>query len=181
MGNVTLGANAVIRLNAGTYEWNSVTMNGNVTLIIESGPVIMRIAGEAQTTPINLTGGSISNNTYKPENFQLIYAPSAADIAAIAAGTLTRDVKVSGGAETALLMYAPRADGTVVGGSDLYRCPRGQQAQGHGRHGHPLRSQPPASGHDNRQPDDDVLQLEQRRLTRRARFARTRLVAESAE
>ena len=120
MGNVTLGAGAEIRLNAGTYEWNSVTMNGNVNLIIESGPVVMRFAGEDQATPINLTGGSISNSTYKPENFQVIYAPSAADIAAIADGTLTREVKVTGGSETSLLLYAPRAEGTVSGGSDLY-------------------------------------------------------------
>jgi Tfp pilus assembly protein PilX len=120
LGNVTLGANAEIRLNAGVYEWNSVTMNGNAKLVIQSGPVILRIAGKGQATPISLTGGSISNTTYKPENFQVVYAPDAADLAAIMAGAMTRDVKVAGGSETSMLLYAPRAEGTVTGGTDLY-------------------------------------------------------------
>jgi len=120
LGNVILGANSTIRLNAGTYEWNSISLNGTVTIEIASGPVIMRFAGKDQATPINLTGGSISNPSFKPENFQLIYAPDAADLAAIKAGTLTRDVKVTGGSETSLLLYAPRADGTVAGGTDIF-------------------------------------------------------------
>jgi hypothetical protein len=62
----------------------------------------------------------VSNTTYKPENFQLVYAPDAADLAAIKAGNLTREVKVAGGSATSLLLYAPRAEGTVTGGSDLY-------------------------------------------------------------
>lgn len=120
LGNVTLSANAQIHLNAGVYEWNSVAMNGGAHLVIDSGPVVLRIAGKSQATPISLTGGSISNTTFKPENFQVFYAPDAADLAAIAAGTLTRDVKLAGGSETSLLLYAPRAEGTVTGGTDLY-------------------------------------------------------------
>jgi type IV pilus assembly PilX-like protein len=120
LGNVSLGANMEIHLKAGTYEWNSVSVTGNITLVIETGPVIMRFAGKDEAVPINLTGSSVTNASFKPGDFQLIYAPDAADIAAIEAGTLTKEVKVTGNSKTSLLLYAPRADGSVTGGSDIY-------------------------------------------------------------
>jgi Tfp pilus assembly protein PilX len=120
MGNVNLNAGAVIRLNAGIYEWNSIKANGNAELVIDSGPVIFRIAGKDVATPIDLTGGVISNTTYKPTNLQFVFAPDAVDKAAIEAGTLSKEVKINGGAAASALVYAPKADGTLTGGSHLY-------------------------------------------------------------
>jgi len=120
LGNVNLNAGAVIHVNAGIYEWNSIKGTGNAQIVVDSGPVIFRIAGKDQPTPIDLGGGIITNTTFKPENLQFVFAPDDVDKAAIDAGTLTKDVKFSGGSSTSMLVYAPKADGTLVGGSDLY-------------------------------------------------------------
>jgi len=120
LGDVKLTGGMELHLGAGTYEWNSISITGSAKIVIDSGPVIFKIAGKDQTSPIDLTGSSVSNKTYKPENFQIIYAPPPADIAAIEAGTLNKNVKVAGGSEASMLVYAPRADGTITGGSDLY-------------------------------------------------------------
>jgi hypothetical protein len=120
MGNVTLTGGVELHLAAGTYEWNSISVSGGAKIVIDSGPVIMKFAGTDQTTPIDLTGSTVANTTFKPDNFQILYAPPPADIAAIAAGTLTKAVKVTGGTQASMLVYAPRAEGTILGGSDLY-------------------------------------------------------------
>ena len=120
LGDVTINAGAVIHLKAGIYEWNSITANGNAQIVVDSGPVVFRIAGKGQATPIDMSGGVITNTTYDPMNLQFIFAPDAADIAAIEAGTLSKDIKLAGGAGSSAVVYAPRGDGTLVGGSDLY-------------------------------------------------------------
>jgi len=120
LADVTINAGAVIHLNAGIYEWNSLTANGNGEIRVDSGPVIIRIAGKDQATPIDMSGGVITNTTYNPMNLQFIFAPDDADKAAIDAGTLTKDIKLAGGAGSSAVVYAPKADGTLVGGADLY-------------------------------------------------------------
>jgi hypothetical protein len=120
LGNVSFGANAVIHLNAGIYEWNSIQANGNAELRIDSGPVVFRLAGKDVATPIDLTGGALMNSTFNPTQLQFVYAPDAADQAAIEAGTLTREVKMAGGADNSAIIYAPKAEGKFTGGSDFY-------------------------------------------------------------
>jgi len=120
MGNVTLNANAVIHLNAGIYEWNSITAVGNAEIVVDSGPVVFRIAGKDSATPIDLGGGIITNKTFIPMNLQFVFAPDDADKAAIDAGTITKDVKMNGGSNNSSVVYAPKADGTLSGGADLY-------------------------------------------------------------
>ena len=120
LGNVNMNAGAIIHLNAGIYEWNSINAVGNAELVIDSGPVIFRIAGKGVDTPIDLAGGVITNTTYAPSKLQFVFAPDAADQAAITAGTLSKDIKINGGAAASALIYAPKADGTLSGGADLY-------------------------------------------------------------
>ena len=67
-----------------------------------------------------MAGGLITNTTFVPTKLQFVYAPDAADKAAIEAGTLTREVKINGGASTSAVVYAPKAEGTLSGGADLY-------------------------------------------------------------
>jgi len=120
LGDVTFNANSVIHFGAGIYEWNSIKVNGNADIIIDSGPVVFRIAGKDQAMPIDLTGGAITNTTYDPMKLQFIFAPDDADKAAIDAGTLTKDIVINGGSSNSAVVYAPKADGKLTGGSDLY-------------------------------------------------------------
>jgi len=105
--DLKLTGGAILKLKAGTYNFNSISLQGNSQIIIESGPVIMNVKGASQNTPIDFSGGSISNPTYVPKLFQILYA-----------GTDT--VKVSGGAATALMVFAPNAAVQLTGGSGVY-------------------------------------------------------------
>ena len=106
-GNINMNAGATIHLKAGNYNMNSIKLNGNSNLVIETGPVFVNVAGTGQTTPIDLTGGTVANGTYDPTNFHMIYGGTGA-------------VKFNGGAATAMLVYAPNADVTVNGGGSVY-------------------------------------------------------------
>jgi Tfp pilus assembly protein PilX len=109
MENVSVGSQAVIRLNAGTYHINSFTMNANAQIIIDSGPVIFKIAGQGLDNGdvISITGNGVSNASFNPSNLQFVYGG-------------TGNVKMAGGADTAALLYAPNATGSFSGGSDFY-------------------------------------------------------------
>ena len=112
LGNVTVNANAVIHLNAGIYELNSLKANGNMTLQVDSGPVVIRVNGKnadgsEMALPLDLTGGSVIGLNFKPEQLQFVYG-----------GTQT--IKMNGGSGTAALIYAPNATVTMLGNSDFY-------------------------------------------------------------
>lgn len=113
LGDVRIGAGTAMLLKPGEYIVNSVTFNGNATLAVDttSGnptqPVVFNVAGVGTTSPIDLTGGTISNTTYDPKLLQFIYAGD-------------QDVKLSGGTAAAALVYAPNAGTTFTGGSTFY-------------------------------------------------------------
>jgi hypothetical protein len=112
LGNVTMNANSVIRLNAGIYELNSLKANGNVTLQVDSGPVVIRVNGKNAdgteiAVPIDLTGGAVIGLDYQPRNLQFVYGGE---------GTL----KLNGGSSTSFLVYAPNATVNLLGSSDFY-------------------------------------------------------------
>ena len=105
MGNVSLNGSTTVHLNAGIYEINSLTLTGAAHIIIDSGPVIIKVAGQGQTTPIDLSGGGVSNPSLDPTKLQFVYGG-------------TGNVKVTGGSQTAALVYAPNAT-TSLGGSSV--------------------------------------------------------------
>ena len=112
LGNVTMNANSVIHLNAGIYELNSLKANGNITLQVDSGPVVIRVNGKNAdgteiAVPVDLTGGAIIGLDYQPRNLQFVYG-----------GTGT--IKMNGGSSTAALIYAPNATVTMLGNGDYY-------------------------------------------------------------
>ena len=122
-GNVTINANttyapgsyadirvtagAILHLTAGTYNINSITLTGNAQLVIDSGPVILNVAGQGQTTPIDFTGGSVSNDSFDPAKFQIEYAG-------------TGHIELNGGSKNAEMIYAPNAAVTFNGGGSFY-------------------------------------------------------------
>ena len=113
LGNVSLSGGEALHLQAGNYVVNSMKLAGNSTLIIDeppvgpSGMVTLDVAGQGTTTPLDFTGGTIQNPSYKPEDFQILYNGT---------GTL----KVAGGTAASAILFAPNANVTLVGGSDFY-------------------------------------------------------------
>jgi hypothetical protein len=107
MGDVTMNGGEV-HLHAGVYELNSLALAGNAKIIVESGPVIIKInANSTKQTPLDTSGGVVSNPSMDPTKLQFIYGG-------------TKSIKVSGGTATAALVYAPNASGQLTGGSDFY-------------------------------------------------------------
>jgi Tfp pilus assembly protein PilX len=105
-GDITI--KGTVHLSAGYYNINSLTENGGGTLVIDSGPVIVYIAGAGQATPISLTGGGLVNSTgFNAATFQLEYA-----------GTGT--VKLTGGSNAVGVLYAPNSTLTMSGGGNWY-------------------------------------------------------------
>ncbi|PYR49731.1 MAG: hypothetical protein DMF89_12005 [Acidobacteria bacterium] len=112
LGDVTFNGNAVLHLRAGTYVINSLTQNGNSQIVIDSGPVVIQIAGKDSSggnlaTPLMINGNGISNPSYSPNNLEIIYAG-------------TGQLQLAGGDTTSALVYAPNATATFSGGADLY-------------------------------------------------------------
>jgi hypothetical protein len=118
-GNVKLTSGMTMHLRAGTYDFNSITLVGNASIVIDSGPVIMNIVGTGSTNPIDLSGGSVSNMSFIPENFQITYSG-------------TDGVAVSGGAATSLVVYAPNAQVSLTGGGSIYGSVLGATIDNHG-------------------------------------------------
>jgi Tfp pilus assembly protein PilX len=94
-GNITIKGN--VHLSSGCYNINSLTENGGGTLTIDSGSVVVNVAGSGVSTPIDLTGGGLINNAgYNASSLQILYG-----------GTGTIDIK--GGANAVGVLYAPNA------------------------------------------------------------------------
>ena len=118
-GTITLAdmrvtAGTTLRLKPGVYVVNSVTLAGGATLVADINPavvpaeqVIFQVAGQNTNTPIDLTGGSLSNPTYDPSRLRFFYAGD-------------KQVKLTGGAGSATLVYAPNAVTSFGGGGDFY-------------------------------------------------------------
>lgn len=107
-GDITV--KGTVHLSAGCYNINSFTENGGGTLIIDSGPVVVNIAGTGQSTPFDLTGGGMINSAsppYNPMTLQIVYG-----------GTGT--IKLKGGASSIGVMYAPSATYSISGGANWY-------------------------------------------------------------
>jgi hypothetical protein len=99
-----------LHFSAGCYNINSLTENGGGSLTIDSGPVILNVAGTGTTSPITLVGGGLINSAtpaYNAASLQILYAGTGA-------------IKLAGGATSIGLMYAPAASFSLTGGSKWY-------------------------------------------------------------
>jgi hypothetical protein len=109
--DLQLGGNRIFHFTAGTYNINSIRIVGaGAAIVIDSGPVIFNIGGvglAVGAAAVNLSGGSVTNATLNPLNFQILYAG-------------TNDVQMAGGAAAAATIYAPLANVTITGGGDFY-------------------------------------------------------------
>jgi hypothetical protein len=106
-GNLSMSGGATIHLVAGTYVVNSMSFSGNSALVIDSGPVILNLAGQSQTTVLDLTGGTVTNSSLSPMNFQVMYAG-------------TGNITITGGSKAAGIIYAPASTFKSSGGTDWF-------------------------------------------------------------
>jgi hypothetical protein len=107
LGNVSVQGGWTLRLNAGIYNFNSLSMTGNSSIIIDSGPVVINIAGQGTNSPLDLAGGSTENPSYDPHMFSILYGG-------------TSPITVAGGTAMAGMVYAPNTNVTIAGGSHFY-------------------------------------------------------------
>jgi hypothetical protein len=106
-GNINMTSQGIIHLKAGVYTINSITLSGGSGIVVDSAPVVFNIAGAGVTTPVDLTGGTLTSLNIDPSTFQIQYAGTGA-------------IKLNGGTASAGLVYAPNAPVTFAGGSDWY-------------------------------------------------------------
>ncbi|HUR21099.1 MAG TPA: hypothetical protein VMZ90_09850, partial [Vicinamibacterales bacterium] len=107
LGNISLNSGAWLVLKAGTYNINSMKLLSGAIIKVSTGPVIFNIAGVGQTTPIDFSAGAVSNTTYDPSNFRMLYAG-------------TNLLKLTGNSTTVSVVYAPASSASVEGNSDFY-------------------------------------------------------------
>jgi hypothetical protein len=112
LGNVTINAGATLHLQAGKYDLNSITMMAGSQIVIDSGPVVINVAGKDSSggdlaTPVTITGQGIVNTSFVSTDLQIVYGG-------------TGEVKLAGGDNTAAVVYAPNASASITGGADLY-------------------------------------------------------------
>jgi hypothetical protein len=114
-GNIAISGQANLHLSAGTYNINSLSeQSAGSGIIIDSGPVILNVAGNGITgTVVQLTGNSVQNPSLVPTNFQILYAG-------------TGNVKLAGQSQASGLLYAPNASFSFTGGGNWYGAVIGQ-------------------------------------------------------
>jgi len=113
-GNINLAGSNSVTLTPGVYNINSISTTGNAQINIapdpvtgQYGPVILNVAGNNNTTPIDIEGNAIDNPTYDPSMFQMVYA-----------GTGT--IKIAGNGASAAVVYAPNATVDFKGNGQFF-------------------------------------------------------------
>jgi len=109
-GNVVVSGTGSLHLGTGTYTVNSFKLSGGATLVVDSGPVVINVAGNSLLpgiAAVDFSGGNISNTTGVPADLQVVYGGSHA-------------VNVSGAVGASLVVYAPNAQISLTGGGDMY-------------------------------------------------------------
>lgn len=108
-GNISVGGKkTTLTLAPGTYSVNSLTLGkGSLLTVSPAGQVIINVAGNNTSQPVNFDGGAISNPSGIPLQFQVIYGGS-------------QPVVLSGGPGSYALLYAPNSPVTLSDGDDWY-------------------------------------------------------------
>jgi hypothetical protein len=96
-----------IHLSAGIYVVNSLSLNGGSTIVVDSAPVIFKVAGVGEDPAIDLSGGAVTNSSYNSADLQIQYGGSAT-------------IKLTGNSATAALVLAPNATAELKGTGDFY-------------------------------------------------------------
>lgn len=108
-GAVNFGSCAVVTLQAGTYNMDSLLISNGATVVLPStGSVVINILDNGSTTmPLNINGGTVANNGGNPANLTFVYAG-------------TKTINLAAGANMFGTVYAPNAPAAVSGNAGLY-------------------------------------------------------------
>jgi hypothetical protein len=92
-----------------TININSINLQAHANIQVAAGAtVILNVAGAPNlATPIDLSSGAVLNSSFDPSKLQIQYAGTGL-------------IKLTGGAATAAMVYAPNASATFTGGGDFY-------------------------------------------------------------
>ena len=96
-----MSGGGTIALAPGTYCFSEVTLSGGSTLTI-TGMTTLNVTGKFDSS-----GGSVSNTTHDAFQFKVNVSGST-------------NVKISGGSDSYMTLYAPGSDVDVSGSSDYY-------------------------------------------------------------
>ena len=94
----------VIVLADGSYCFSSVTLGGGSTLTV-NGPVTINVTADS-----DFTGGGVTSATAIAENLKIFSSLASS----------SQGIRVSGGGQAHMAIYAPDARLEVVGGSDIF-------------------------------------------------------------
>lgn len=108
-GTVTLAACAIVNLQAGTYNMDSlnVTSGAHVVLPTTGAVVINILDNGTATNPLSVSGGIVANNGGSPANLTFIYGG-------------TKPLILSAGANMFATVYAPNSPVTMSGNAGLF-------------------------------------------------------------
>jgi hypothetical protein len=107
-GDINLQGGGTLVFAPGNYYLNTLSVSGTGSITISpAGQVILYVAGNGSTTPVSLTGNSLTNTTGVPSNFQVVYGGTGV-------------IKIAGGSAAYSVVYAPNAAVQMTGGSDWY-------------------------------------------------------------
>jgi hypothetical protein len=108
-GVANFGSCAVITLQAGVYNFDTLTISNGATINVpSSGSVVINIFNASgATTPLNQNGGTLANGGGDPNNLTFVYN-----------GTGT--INLNNGANTFGTIYAPHASVVVGGNAGFY-------------------------------------------------------------
>jgi hypothetical protein len=109
-GNVSASGGTTVHVGKGTYNLNSLTLSGKSILYVDSGPVVINLAGASLSggnPAMDVSGGSIQNPSGIPANLQFTYAGS-------------QGVNLTGGTNSYATVYAPNALVNMSGGTDFF-------------------------------------------------------------
>jgi hypothetical protein len=108
-GKVNFGSCAVITLQAGTYNMDSLYIsNGAKVILPATGNVIINILDKGTANPpLSVDGGTVANNGGDPSALTFVYAG-------------TKPINLTAGANMFASVYAPNAPATIGGNAGLY-------------------------------------------------------------
>jgi Tfp pilus assembly protein PilX len=107
--NIKVTGGKTLTLSPGTYNFNSLTLTGGSDITVNPpGQVVLEIAGAGSpSNALDLSGGSVVNGGGVLANFQIVYNG-------------TGSINLSGGANSAAVVYAPNSPVSLTGGSPWF-------------------------------------------------------------
>jgi large repetitive protein len=109
-GNLNISGGTTAHFSKGTYNINSLSLTGQSILYVDSGPVVVNLAGASLSggnAAMDASGGTIQNPSGNPATLQFTYAGS-------------RGLNLSGGSASYATVDAPNALVNMSGGSDFF-------------------------------------------------------------